>query len=251
MEVVKPAFSKPTQHFLLFVALLIGMGFLGHILSIDLKQIKETLVQYPLWISGAVFVFIYVALTMLLWVGTIDLFRISGALLFGPYWSTLFVFLAEIFNAAMLFIFSRKLGREFIEKKFNLKKNDKYSPDDAGFWTAFILRINPLVPFRLMDVGFGLTKLSFRKYFYAVVLGSPLRIFWQQFLIAGMGEAVLKDFPAMIRYFQTNRPALILNGVYLGSVIIITAAVFIATIVKRNALVRQLSDLKRPSPSSP
>ncbi len=243
---MKPLLSKPTQRFFLFIALIAGLWYLGRALHIDLVQIKAWLSQYPLWLSGSLFVLIYIGLTTVLWVGTIDIFRISGALLFGPYWSTLFVTLAEIGNATILFLLSRKLGREFIEQKFNLKeKHRQYAPDNAGFWTALVLRINPLVPFRFMDVGFGLTQLSFRKYFYAVVLGSPLRIFWLQFVIAGMGEAVFRNPSAMVEYFRDNPAALALSFIYMLTVVVLTAAVFIATMIKKNALQRQLSDLKR------
>ena len=236
---------SPLQRFILLLTLLIGLCYVGSKLYIDLPAIKLWLAQYPLWLSGSLFVLIYVALTAVLWFGTIDLFRISGALLFGPYWSTLFVFLAETVTACILFLLSRKLGREFIEQKFHLKvKHRAYAPDNAGFWTALILRINPLVPFRFMDVGFGLTKLPFRQYFWAVVLGSPLRIFWLQFAIAGMGEAVLEDPTAMRQYFQTNKAALYLTVTYILTVLVLTAGVFIGTLIKRRVLQRQLENLQ-------
>ena len=153
--------------------------------------------------------------------------------------------LAETVTACILFLLSRKLGREFIEQKFHLKvKHRAYAPDNAGFWTALILRINPLVPFRFMDVGFGLTKLPFRQYFWAVVLGSPLRIFWLQFAIAGMGEAVLEDPTAMRQYFQTNKAALYLTVTYILTVLVLTAGVFIGTLIKRRVLQRQLENLQ-------
>lgn len=238
--------SKPTLHFILFLLLIALMWSLGGALHIDLMKVREWLSHYPIWFSGSLYVLIYVGLTAFLWIGTIDFFRISGALLFGPYWSTLFVFIAETANASILFLLSRKLGREFVEEKFHLKKDDRtYSPDNAGFWTALILRVNPLVPFRFMDLGFGLTKLPFQKYFWAVVLGSPLRIFWLQYVIAGMGELVFKNPMAMFQYFQEHPAVYAFNAIYLFVVIAVTLGAFIGTIIKRNALVRQLTQTKR------
>lgn len=237
---------SPLQRFIVLLLIIIGFSIFGGGLDLDLPQIKAWLSQYPLWLSGSLFILIYVGLTTALWIGTIDLFRITGALLFGPYWSTLFVFIAETANASILFLLSRKLGREFIEQKFNLKNlHHKYPPDNAGFWTALALRINPLVPFRFMDVGFGLTQLPFRQYFWAVVLGSPLRIFWLQFAIAGMGEIVFKNPAAMMQYFQENKAALYLTVIYILVVLVLTVGVFIGTLIKRRALERQLSDLKQ------
>ena len=243
---MKNSHSKSSFRFILFLIIIGGLWALGRVLDIDLVQVRLWLSQYPLWLSGSLFILIYVGLTTLLWVGTIDIFRISGALLFGPYWSTLFVYLAEIANASILFLLSRKLGRAFIEEKFHLKPNDKtYSPDNAGFWTAFVLRINPLIPFRFMDVGFGLTKMPFKQYFLAVVLGSPLRIFWLQFTIAGMGQAVLKNPAAMMEYFQNNPAAFVFNFIYVLSVILVTIVVFVGNFFKRRALARQLLNLKQ------
>lgn len=226
--------SKPTQHFLLLVTLVVTLWLLGRALNIDLEQVRDWLSQYPLWLSGSLFILIYVGLTTVLWVGTIDFFRISGALLFGPYWSTLFVYIAEIANASILFLLSRKLGRKFVEEKFHLQSKDtKYTPDNAGFWTAFVLRINPLVPFRFMDVGFGLTKMPFRLYFYAVVWGSLLRIFWLQYVIAGMGQAVLKNPLAMAEYFRDNILALAVSVVYFLSVVVFTVGALIIKFIKK------------------
>lgn len=242
---MKFSLSKPTEHFLLLVFIIATFLFLGKALHVDLVQIRGWLAQYPLWVSGFLFILVYVGLTTVLWFGTIDLFRISAAFLFGAYWSTLFVTIAEIANASILFFLSRKLGREFIEEKFHLTKGDKkYSPDNAGFWTALVLRINPFVSFRFMDVGFGLTKLSFRKYFYAVVLGSPLRIFWLQFVIAAVGEAVMENPSLMMQYLWNNKPAMVFSGFYMAGIVFVTVVVFVMTIVKKNALVRQLSNLK-------
>ncbi len=226
--------SKPTQHFLLLVTIIVALWLLGRVLNIDLLQVRVWLSQYPLWLSGFLFILIYVGLTTVLWVGTIDFFRISGALLFGPYWSTLFVYIAEIANASILFLLSRRMGRQFVEEKFHLKPADtKYAPDNAGFWTAFVLRINPLVPFRFMDVGFGLTKMPFRIYCYAVICGSLLRIFWLQYVIAGMGQAVLKSPLAMAEYFRSNSMALAISMVYLLSVVVFTVAVIIIKFIKK------------------
>ena len=224
--------NNPTIRFILLISLLIFFWFLVRALHIDIEAIRYRLSQYPLAISGFLFIAIYVGLTTLLWVGTIDFFRITGALLFGPYWSTLFVWMAETLNATILFHISRNLGREFIEQKFRLKERDlKYSKSNAGFWGALVLRINPLVPFRFMDFGFGLTKLPFPKYFWAVVLGSPLRILWLQFILAGVGEALFKDPGAIYKYLLNNMPVLLLSGLYLVVVFLMTIGAIIAALV--------------------
>lgn len=227
-------FANPTIRFLLFIGFLAGLWCLGKAFHIDIDQVHAWLARYPLWLSGLLYIVVYVGITTLLWVGTIDFFRTTAALLFGPYVSTILVYIAEIFNASILFLISRQLGREFVEQKFNLKEKDlKYTKSNSGFWWALALRMNPLVPFRFMDLGFGLTKLSFSKYFWAVVLGSPARIFWLQFILAGVGEALFKDKAALVNYLLSHSNVLMLSGVYFFSVVVITLVATIASAAGR------------------
>jgi uncharacterized membrane protein YdjX (TVP38/TMEM64 family) len=226
-------FFNPTARFSLLVGFLVGLWFLGKAFHVDLDRVHAWLTQYPLWISGTCFVVIYVGITTLLWVGTIDFFRTTAAFLFGPYWSTLFVYIAEIFNASILFTISRKLGREFVEQKFHLQGKDLKYTRNSGFWWALALRMNPLVPFRFMDLGFGLTQLPFPKYFSAVVLGSPLRIFWLQFIIAGVGEIMFQDKAALMNYLLGHMNILLLSGVYFLIVLLLTILAAVVSALNR------------------
>lgn len=228
--------GNPTLKFLIFLALIAGVWMLGQMYHLDIDRIHAWLAQFPIWLSGLFYIVIYVGVTTVQWFGSIDFFRITGAILFGPYWSTLFVYIAEICNASILFLISRKLGRQFIEEKFHFKDTErKYTPETATFWTALALRINPLVPFRFMDVGFGLSKISFKGYFWAVVFGSPLRILWLQFVIAGVGEAMLKNPMAMMDHLQTNRTAFMISSLYLGGVFLITMIAVVVNLFKKRS----------------
>src|SRR5436189_110289 len=95
--------------------------------------------------------------------------------------------------------------------------------------------MNPLVPFRFMDLGFGLTKLPFTKYFLAVVLGSPLRIFWLQFILAGVGEALFKNPSALLDYLMAHQNVLFLSGIYFIGVIIATIIAIAVSAAGRRA----------------
>lgn len=224
------------MRFAVFLILLVGIVALSWAYPLDIPAIRQWLSQFPFALTAALYILIYVGVTTFIWFGTLDLFRITGALLFGPFYSTLFVYIAEVCNAAILFSLSRRMGREFIEEKFSFKDKDhRYSPQAATLWTALALRINPLVPFRFMDVGFGLTNLSLRNYVIAVIIGSPLRIFWLQFVIAGMGEAIFKDPLAMREYLQTHPVALLVSAAYLLGVVVITAGAVVVNAFKKKS----------------
>ena len=224
---------NPKSRFFLLVFLFVGLWLLAQKFQVDVDAIRLWLKPYPLFLSGVLFILIYVGLTSIFWFGTIDFFRITGALLFGPYWSTLFVWIAETANAAILFHVSRGLGRDYIREKFKLKPKDlEYGQGKAGFWTVFILRINPLVPFRLMDIGFGLSRIAFKKYFWGIALGSPLRIFWLQFVIFGIEKTIFTDPQALMNYFKTHPQAFIFSAAYMGGVFILTGAAIVVGMIK-------------------
>ena len=219
--------SKSNLKFILLILFLIAAWQLGSNFNIDDSQYEEFLTQFPLYLSGLLYIVLYVGITFFAWMAK-DIFKIVGAILFGAYVSTLLVWIAEMGNVFVMFHFSRKLGREYVESKLKGKLaslDDKI--DQSGFWGLFILRAFPLVPFRFMDLAAGLTKISFRKYFWIVFISSPLRIFWVQFILAGVGKAIFQRPQVLLEYLAENTAVLIWSVVYL------VMAVILAFVVKK------------------
>jgi len=204
--------NNPAFRFFLLIALLVGLWLLGKFFHVDLTQVRAWLAQYPLWLSGLLFTVVFVGVTTFFWFGTIDFFRITAALLFGPYISAILIYIAEIFNASILFTLSRKLGREYIEQKFHLKEKDiSRAGNNAGFWWALALKMNLLTPQRAIDLVFGLTKIPFPKYCLAVILALPGRVLMIQLFLSGLGDMLLKEnislqqmFEVMFNYFLSH-----------------------------------------------
>jgi len=137
-------------------------------------------------------------------------------------------------NAAVMFHLSRILGREYVQQKFRVRSQElDRMKDNSSFLGVFAWRINPLVPFRLMDLGFGLTKISFRKYFIVIFGISFFRILWLQFIIAGIGVNLLKDIGAMQEYFYSNPKIIYYSVVYFLAVIVVTIAAIVARSLKK------------------
>lgn len=221
--------ESSTVRFFLLIGLLVVCWYLGRYFPLDTAFYKSWLLQFPVVLSGLIFILLYVGVTFFAWLAK-DLFKIVGAFVFGAYVSTLLIWIAEMFNAAILFHLSRKLGRGFVENKLKRKKSglDRHIAD-SGFWGIFALRAIPLVPYRFLDLACGLTKISFAKYFLIVVVGSPLRIFWIQFILAGIGEAFLKDPSALSKYLMEN------TAVFVWSFFYAIAAILVAIWLKRKA----------------
>lgn len=213
--------SKSRLKFLVLLLGLVLLFFIGRFFHFDATSLQSYLKKFPLYYCGLIFVILYVIVTFFIWLSK-DVFRFSAAILFGATLSTLLIWLAEMINAFILFYLARRLGREFVEDSLSAKfshLDEKLGK--TNFLWLFLFRSVPLIPFRFLDLGTGLTKISFRRYFLAVILGSPLRIFWVQYALAGVGEAIFKNPYALAEYLLANKPLFLFSLIYLALVVVV------------------------------
>lgn len=215
--------------FLLLVLIVLFLVWMGTLFHFDDKPLADFFRRIPLLLSGVIFVVVYVGITFFVWFAK-DILKVVGAVAFGPYWSTLFIWLAELINATIMFHLSRRLGRSFIEEKFKIRQDhvDK-AAKGSGVWPIFIFRTVPLVPFRVLDLAYGLTSVSFRKYLLVSAVAMPIRIFWLQFIAAGVGSAIF-DHGRVMAYFQEHILVLQLSFLYL--IVSFAAAFFLSRKLK-------------------
>jgi uncharacterized membrane protein YdjX (TVP38/TMEM64 family) len=212
---------KNKTKFLILILVLILAWWLGNSVRIDTQGLKASLASLPVILSAAVFITIYVVLTFFIWFSK-DILRVIAAILFGAYFSTLFVVIAETINAFILFGLARTLGRGFVEKNLSGKALSlDQRLGQMNFLWLFLLRTTPLVPFRFLDLACGLTKIPFRKYLAAVVLGSWVRVFWVQYPLAAVGQAVFERPAALSEFMAKNSTFFWASLAYLGLVIVV------------------------------
>ncbi len=184
--------SQSTLRFILLVVCIIFFLSIGSFFHIDETAYKSLLTGTPLVFSGIIFILLYVGVTSFIWWGPKDFFRLTSAVIYGPYISTVLTYIAELINAAIFFNLSRRLGRGFVENglKGRMRQLDRATAD-TSFWWIFLMRLF-IVPFRLLDLGCGLTGISFKKYFLIVAFASPFRLFLFQYVLA-MGVEMIRD----------------------------------------------------------
>ena len=201
--------------FSLLVILVILFFYISKFFQLDQQNIQNILGEAPGIVSCVVFIVLYVFFTFIIWLGPKDVFRIVGAVVYGAYLSTFLVWLAEMVNVVVLFSLSRKLGREYVESRLKGKMS-KWDDGigDSNFWMIFLLRLTPIVPLRFLDLGFGLTKISLRKYLIICAIGTPLRIFWQQFLLS-LGFETIIDPHKLSEYLNYHPWVMIFALAYL------------------------------------
>ena len=94
MDLKKFFNNKEGQFILLVIFIIVALG-LGRVVRFDFILWKEFLLSFPVWLSGLIFVLLYVSTTSFIWFGPKDVYRVCAAVIFGGFLSTLFVWLAE------------------------------------------------------------------------------------------------------------------------------------------------------------
>lgn len=217
--------ANKTLKFVLFIVVILFGVCLGQLFNLDVHDLKEKVAQYPRGLSGLIFVAIYVGLTTVLWFGPKDVLRISSALVFGGITSTVFVWIAELINSVIMFHTSRILGYEFVHQRTRVDEQRIKALEQSRSWLGVLAwRINPIVPLRFSDLGYGLTNISFLKYVIPSMIAILPRIFWQQYIFAGVDMSYLKDPQKMIEYMQGDMFILKYSAVYFLVTLLICCA---------------------------
>lgn len=134
------------------------------------SYLREFQAGHPVLVYGAAFL-CYVAVTGLSLPGAALMTLLMGWY-FGWFQSVLLVSFASTTGATVAFLLSRYLFRDSIQKKFGDKLqafNDALEREGAFY--LFTLRLIPAVPFFVINVVMGLTKLPVFTYWWVSQLG--------------------------------------------------------------------------------
>lgn len=158
-----------------FISVVLGLYFFTPVRD---YLSKEGFVTLETWIKAQgvlaplVFGLIYITATVFALPGSV--LTIGGGLLFGAWWGTLVNWLSASIGAMISFLLARYLGRDAVSRILK-RKGALQSLDDKignnGFFSVLFLRLIPLFPFNGLNFGLGLTKVSFRDYTLATLLG--------------------------------------------------------------------------------
>jgi len=213
--------KKNKIKFLVLIILVALIFIFGAKFNIKSDVLERYLSSFPFYLSAVIFILSYVIFTFFLWFSK-DVFRFASAILFGAYISTALIFIAEFINAIILFGLSRGLGRDFVKQDIGSKFHwVEKRVEGVNFFWLVLFRVTPLIPFRFLDLACGLTSISLRRYLLIVFIGSPLRIFWLQYILAGLGKNIFTHPEALPNYLLANKSVFIYSLIYLILVIIV------------------------------
>lgn len=163
---------------LLLLALAIGAFValdLGRYLSFEqLKASQASFAQLhaeqPLTVAVVYFLF-YVLATALSIPGAVVI-TLAGGAIFGLWQGLLIVSFASTVGATLAFLVSRFMLRDWVEARFGQRLADIHlGVDREGGFYLFTLRLIPVVPFFLINLLMGLTRMKVWTYYWVSQIG--------------------------------------------------------------------------------
>ncbi len=140
----------------------------------SLKENRQALVEFYEHHQTAmvvIFIAVYILQTALSLPGAAILSLAAGAV-FGAVMGTIYTNIAATTGATLAFLVSRYLFRDVIQNKFGprLEKMNR-ELEARGLNYLLFLRLVPLFPFFLINLGAGLTKLPLRTFVFGTLIG--------------------------------------------------------------------------------
>ena len=153
-----------------FVALDLGRYLSFEQLKASQASFNQLYAQQPL-VVAAVYFGVYVLATALSFPGAV-IITLAGGAVFGLGWGLLIVSFASTLGATLAFWASRFVLRDWVESRFGQRLADiNAGVDKEGAFYLFTLRLIPVVPFFLINLLMGLTRMKSWTYYWVSQLG--------------------------------------------------------------------------------
>lgn len=128
----------------------------------NVEALEQWVTVHPLS-APFLFIFLYVVLATLLFPSI--LLSVTGGVLFGPIWGTLYIQTSAILCAALAFLLSRYLLAEWVESRLgNNMRQLKAGVEQKGWRFVLMLRIVPGLPYTLLNYALGLTNIRLQHF---------------------------------------------------------------------------------------
>ncbi|WP_090142778.1 FAD-dependent oxidoreductase [Limnohabitans sp. DM1] len=153
-----------------FVALDLGRYLSFEQLKASHASFDQLYAQQPVMVA-AVYFGVYVLATALSIPGAV-IITLGGGAVFGLWQGLLLVSFASTLGATLAFLASRFVLREWVEARFGQRLADiNAGVDKEGAFYLFTLRLIPVVPFFLINLLMGLTRMKTWTYYWVSQLG--------------------------------------------------------------------------------
>ena len=151
--------------FLVFLILWINKSFL----NLHPDDIQQTMLSFGWW-GPLLFILMFAVRPFVFFPASI--LAIAGGLSFGPFIGPVVTYIGSLSGAFLSFIAVRKLGKSFVQKEWKGRgEKIKKRIEENGFFYVLALRVIPVINFDFVSYLSGLSRIEFRKYFGATMIG--------------------------------------------------------------------------------
>ena len=158
--------------FVVLAIIIIGAAFYVFDLTryLALEPLQNWVATEPLQ-AGLAFGLLYVLVTGLSLPGAGPLSLVAGAV-FGLWYGVLIVSFASTIGATIAMLISRTLLQEWVQKRFAgpLKRVNEGVQKDGALY-LFTLRLIPPIPFFIINLVFGLTRIPAKTFYWVSQVG--------------------------------------------------------------------------------
>jgi uncharacterized membrane protein YdjX (TVP38/TMEM64 family) len=135
------------------------------------RQEWQGWVDDDIWLAAGLYFAIYVVFTGLSLPGAVILTLIGGAF-FGLWLGVVLVSFASTLGATLAFLSSRLLLGDWVQRRYGarLEAIHREMATSGGYY-LLALRLNPVIPFFLINLLFGLTRISAARFWWISQLG--------------------------------------------------------------------------------
>jgi uncharacterized membrane protein YdjX (TVP38/TMEM64 family) len=184
--------------------------------------------------SSVVFILLYIAATVALMPES--LLTLAAGAAFGLARAMVLVSIASTLGATAAFFLGRTLARDWVRRK--IEHRLKFRALDRaigthGFWTVFLTRLSPAIPFSWLNYAYGITAVRSRDY----ILASWVGMLPGTLLYVYAGSAIADVSRALAGHARTGRTGEVLLWVGLGATVVVTALI---THFARREIAREL-----------
>lgn len=139
---------------------------------LNLEQFREYLRHFGIW-APLVFILLYILGTI--FIPSTPFMAVAG-LLFGFKYGLLYTIIGGFISSLIVFGFGRFLGKEWVENILQhryLKHLGEYNKrlERGAVWDLIILRAAPVMPFNVLNILMGVSRIKTRDYMIGTIVG--------------------------------------------------------------------------------
>ncbi|MBI3990882.1 MAG: TVP38/TMEM64 family protein [Candidatus Omnitrophica bacterium] len=172
------------------------------------EEFKNRVNSFGVW-GPILYIIVYVLRPLILFPAGI--LSASAGLIWGPAKGFLYLQIGANISSTVEFLIARYFGREIVKKYLKGKMTGiDEKIEKHGFLTVLLIRIIPNVAWDIQNLGLGLTKVRFRDYFFATLIG----IMPGSFAFVYFGSSLIRVLFNPKNFWMLIVAVLIFAGVY-------------------------------------